>query len=1659
MKNFTLLGVRILMLPLLLFSSNDLFSQYCASNGGSTADEYISRVQLNTINNPSGTGTTSTGYSNFTAISTDLIRNSNYTITITPTWTGTVYNEAYRVWIDYNRDGDFADAGEQVVSINPTNTTPVSGSFTVPVGASLGTTRMRVTMRYNTLPSNCGTFNYGEVEDYTINILSASPQPEINLVGNGNTINDGDTTPNLSDDTDFGSLATGSTVDHTFTIQNTGTATLNLTGGTPIVDISGNAAFTILTQPAANTINAGNNRTFVVRFAPTVNGTVTADISIDNNDSNENPYNFRIQGTGVAPLTEGPGGVTADLELWLKGTDGLAYADGDRVSLWADQGRGANATAPNSNHRPYYYNNASRNVNFNPVVDFDNDYNTAGENYTYSDTDRHALEGTSGFYTQDMFVVVIPDVSVSGSLASMDIFCGDRNPGTDERDGSGVGYGGYSIRFSNEVLSYAVGTTPNTAGTPVNDRGYGIADTGTSNNYNNVGIINSHNNSSSPTANLLNYNAVNVGNTEVGLPQFANVSDSRYFLGRSEAFKGSYEGRICEVITYSAKKADANLTQERNRIQSYLAVKYGITLGVNGTSQDYVNSDGTVIWDVNTGVPANDAFNYDIAGIGRDDASDLYQKQSRSVNNAADGTGRTQGVLTMGVTDIYDTNSQNPNTFGNKQFLMWGNNGVNLNNPAVVVDVNMSTDIAPALTSWVQFNGIARTWKVVENGGDFPTVKVAMLRSAIRTATPPNGRYLMFISDTPNFDPTADYRVMTEELNELGENVVTADYDFDGTKYITFGWAPERVYERSISFNGTTNYIDMEDNLNLNTSGFTVSAWIKRDVNSGGRSILSKRATAYGGVRGYDFRILADGRFNARWRNSSGTNQEITSSVAIPLNIWHNVAVVYNGTTATIYIDGVADTSANLTPPAAWTHSFLIGAGGKGTIDGFFHGSIDEVRIWNTNLTVDQLRFVMNQEIEQNSGFVRGSYFEGLGINPTKNDIATVPWSQLAAYYPMTTYTYTNTKDESGNGIQGALRALRTVDRQTAPLPYISATNGNWTTNATWTNGSLQTIPGAPSIVNPAQTVDWNIVETNHNITIDKDNVLGRQVSTLGLLVNANTLTVDGLMADGGTGNALTVTHYLSLDGKIDLQGESQLIQTLGSDLDPTSAGELDRDQQGTLDRFTYNYWASPVGTKNTTTNNNSYTLPTVLRDGTNHLTPINPVFLTSGYNGNNTNPIRIADYWIWKFANQPDDDYSAWQHVRSTGTIYAGEGYTMKGLINTSGNVSLEQNYVFTGKPNNGDINLTLNGGNDYLVGNPYASAIDAHQFITDNNTSIDGTLYFWEHWGGGSHNLADYQGGYATYNYSGGIPAASYGTNDPDVATGGTPTKLPGRYIAVSQGFFVVADSDGGTINFNNGQRAFRKESSGGSVFMRNMEATEISNSVQNEPADTRMKFRFGFNSINTIHRQILLTIDDIATEGVDWAFDGKLYEEQMDDMYFMIDNQKYTIQGRNPINPTTIIPLGIHTADAGQNTIRIDALENVPDNINIYAHDKVLNIYHDLRQSDYTFTLPSGEYLDRFEITFSNNITLSAGENEIHTIDVFFNNDTESIVLMNPEFKNIKTIELFNILGQSIATFDEIAPTVNSEYETKNLSTGTYIIKVYTDNGSFSKKVLVE
>ncbi|MCX6578970.1 MAG: GEVED domain-containing protein [Candidatus Aminicenantes bacterium] len=137
---------------------------YCASSSSSCSNEWISRVLVGTLNNPSG----ATGYSDFIALVANMTRGASTSFTLTPSFLSRSRTVYWKIWIDYNKNGSFDDAGENVYS--GSGKTAKSGSFTVPTSALTGNTRMRVSMS-RTAPASCGTLAYGEVEDYTANIL------------------------------------------------------------------------------------------------------------------------------------------------------------------------------------------------------------------------------------------------------------------------------------------------------------------------------------------------------------------------------------------------------------------------------------------------------------------------------------------------------------------------------------------------------------------------------------------------------------------------------------------------------------------------------------------------------------------------------------------------------------------------------------------------------------------------------------------------------------------------------------------------------------------------------------------------------------------------------------------------------------------------------------------------------------------------------------------------------------------------------------------------------------------------------------------------------------------------------------------------------------------------------------------------------------------------------------------------------------------------------------------------------------------------------------------------------------------------------------------------------------------------------------------------
>jgi len=143
---------------------------YCISQGQSTQYEWIKKVRLKSINNLSGNNN---GYADFTSLSTNLNPGQSKNIKLKPGFSGSSYLEYWRVWVDWNEDGDFDDSGELEVEISSTGN--ITQQITVPNSTSGGDKIMRVSMKYGGYPNLCEEFTYGEVEDYTIFVTGSNP--------------------------------------------------------------------------------------------------------------------------------------------------------------------------------------------------------------------------------------------------------------------------------------------------------------------------------------------------------------------------------------------------------------------------------------------------------------------------------------------------------------------------------------------------------------------------------------------------------------------------------------------------------------------------------------------------------------------------------------------------------------------------------------------------------------------------------------------------------------------------------------------------------------------------------------------------------------------------------------------------------------------------------------------------------------------------------------------------------------------------------------------------------------------------------------------------------------------------------------------------------------------------------------------------------------------------------------------------------------------------------------------------------------------------------------------------------------------------------------------------------------------------------------------
>ncbi|TYA84283.1 T9SS type A sorting domain-containing protein [Seonamhaeicola marinus] len=523
----------------------------------------------------------------------------------------------------------------------------------------------------------------------------------------------------------------------------------------------------------------------------------------------------------------------------------------------------------------------------------------------------------------------------------------------------------------------------------------------------------------------------------------------------------------------------------------------------------------------------------------------------------------------------------------------------------------------------------------------------------------------------------------------------------------------------------------------------------------------------------------------------------------------------------------------------------------------------------------------------------------------------------------------------------------------------------------------------------------------------------------------------------GGTliindGVLLEVENFIQTNGTIELQGEAQLIQNHTSISSNGGTGILVKRQQGATNLYNYNFWSAPVN------NGGSWQIGDIEE-------PNGVINFHSNPDANAaTMPITLSSRWLYSY-NGLSGSSSTWNKLNTTSTLSPGIGYTMKG----SGAASSEQDYIFKGTPNDGNYSIPIAAGNDILIGNPYPSAIDADEFINDNLAVINGSLYFWEHFGtNNSHYQKDYEGGYAIRNLLMGTAAVA--GNGGNTSTNGSASKpAPLQHIPVGQGFFVRASATGGNIQFNNSQRAFARESLSESVFYKG-KAKKSSKEV-----DKRTKVWFSFTQPGKFTKQLGLGFDSRASKAYDNGYDAISYDNFRNDISWILNEENLAIQALSHINVEESIALRVKISDEGLFNFEIDKVKNLPEGLDIFLKDNTTNSFYELSTRKAELFLEQGDYNDRFSIVFKQSQSLSVTDRVEEKLSVFYDKSSGKIVLNNvTNFEEIQELKIYNSVGQEVKTLKALSTNKVDFY---NYSDGVYIVNIVTDNAQKTGKVI--
>lgn len=371
----------------------------------------------------------------------------------------------------------------------------------------------------------------------------------------------------------------------------------------------------------------------------------------------------------------------------------------------------------------------------------------------------------------------------------------------------------------------------------------------------------------------------------------------------------------------------------------------------------------------------------------------------------------------------------------------------------------------------------------------------------------------------------------------------------------------------------------------------------------------------------------------------------------------------------------------------------------------------------------------------------------------------------------------------------------------------------------------------------------------------------------------------------------------------------------------------------------------------------------------------------------------------------------TAGDYIVTSGTMNEGQGYIVEvpnDFVPTGFTASFE------GKPGSGQITIDAfksPSANEpaeelrhwNLIGNPYPSAVNVEEFLTEN-TALEGNVRFWSN--GNTGNTAIAGAFYSGVAYTYGDQYVTYNR------TGSTPDMFGGN-IASGQGFFVQVDESAGptsNVAFNNTMRFDAAEIAyDNSQFIETNQSSSVASNPNNQLVWLSLV------DTNDVASVALVGYVSGATNGNDRMYDA-FSDGGALRIYSILGSSKMAIQGRAlPFNAEDVVPLGIDLPSSGSYTIGIDQLQGNIFNPTqgIFLEDTALDVVHDLRAQPYSFVGLEGSSLGRFVLRYNEPLSVDEPELEISGVLAFIKDNQLNI----QSSSTIKDVAVYDLTGKQV------------------------------------------